>query len=320
MKRAAWAWTALAVLAIAAGSYGLYLWLQPAPLPAQVLYGNGHVEGTEVRVAAETGGRVVENLMVEGRTVKRGDLLLRVDDTDITLRKAGAEAEIASLRSQRDAGEAELRLWRHHRETAQAELARIRKLRRQGVATVERLDQAANAAEEAGGRAAALQALVASLDARTAAARRQLDLVAFQLEKTRLVAPLDATVLVKAAEAGEFLRPGSTVAVLVDLSKIELKVYLPEREIGKLKLDAPARVRVDAFPHRLFEARVERVDQEAQFTPRDIHMPQERTRMVFGVTLAVDNRDRLLKPGMPADAWILWQPQAGWPARLFVPE
>jgi len=320
MMRAAWAWTALVVVAIAGGSYGLYVWLQPAPLPEQVLYGNGHVEGTEVRVAAEVGGRVVESRIVEGRAVKRGELLLRIDDTDIALQKAGAEAEIASLRSQRDANEAELRLWRHHRQTADAELERIRRLGRQGVATAERLDQAANAATEASGRVAALQALVASLDARTTAARRQLDLVSSQLEKTRVVAPIDATVLVKAAEAGEYLRPGGTVAVLVDLSKIELKVFLPEREIGKVKLDAPARVRVDAFPDRQFEARVERMDQQAQFTPRDIHMPQERTRMVFGVTLAVDNRDRLLKPGMPADAWILWRPQAGWPARLFVPQ
>lgn len=108
--------------------------------------------------------------------------------------------------------------------------------------------------------------------------------------------------------------------MLVRLSQIELKIYLPESLIGKVKLDAPARVRVDAFPKRLFDARIERVDQEAQFTPRDIHMPQERTRMVFGVTLAVDNRERLLKPGMPADAWILWQPRAGWPAHLFVPQ
>ncbi len=80
-----------------------------------------------------------------------------------------------------------------------------------------------------------------------------------------------------------------------------------------------ARVKVDAFADRFFEARVARVDQRAQFTPRDIHMPEERVRMVFGVTLALENPQGVLKPGMPADAWILWKSGAAWPDRLFVP-
>jgi HlyD family secretion protein len=127
-------------------------------------------------------------------------------------------------------------------------------------------------------------------------------------------------VLVKAAEVGEFLQPGQTIAVLVDLSSVKLKIYLPEKDIGKVKLDAAARARVDAFPKQLFDARVAQIDQQAQFTPRDIHMPEERVRMVFGVKLALDNGDGLLKPGMPADAWILWQPNSKWPERLFVPQ
>lgn len=315
-----WAWTGMVLVAIAAGAYGFYAWMQPLPLPGQLLYGNGHVEGTEVRVAAEVEGRVVESSMVEGRTVKRGDLLLQIDDADLKLQKAQAEAEVVSLASQRDASAAELQLWRHHQSTAETDLTRYRKLEAIGAATSQRLDQAANTAKEAEEHVAALQALVASLDARATAARRDVDLVNLRLEKTRVIAPISATILTKTAEVGEFIETGSQVAVLVDLSHLELKIYLPEAEIGKVKLDAPARVRIDAFPERLFDARVERIDQEAQFTPRDIHMPQERTRMVFGVTLAIDNRERLLKPGMPADAWLLWQPQAGWPARLFVPE
>lgn len=317
--RASWAWTGLILVALAAGSYGLYAWLQPKPLPQQVLYGNGHVEGTDVRVASEVAGRVVENKIVEGQTVQRGNLLLRLDDTEFKLQKARAQAEVASLRSQRGASEAELALWRHHQKTAEQDLDRYRQLEKTGAVTPQQLEKAENVAKEAAGRVTALEAQVASLTARMTAAQRELDLVALKIEKSEIVAPIGATVLVKTAEVGEFLQPGSPVAVLVDLSRITLKIYVPEAEIGKVKLGAAARVRVDAFPQRLFDARVDRVDQRAQFTPRDIHMPQERTRMVFGVTLAIYNPDGALKPGMPADAWILWQPQAGWPASLFVP-
>jgi HlyD family secretion protein len=109
------------------------------------------------------------------------------------------------------------------------------------------------------------------------------------------------------------------VAVLVDLGQVELRVFLAQHEIGKVRLGDPARVRVDAFPERNFEARIARVDQRAQFTPRDVHMPEERVTQVFGVTLALTNPDGLLKPGMVADAWILWQDGADWPDRLTVP-
>jgi Barrel-sandwich domain of CusB or HlyD membrane-fusion len=131
--------------------------------------------------------------------------------------------------------------------------------------------------------------------------------------------PAPPTLETRAIEVGELATPGRAVAVLVDLSRMDLKVFIPEKDIGKVELDDPARVRVDAFPDRLFEPSVARVDQRAQFTPRDIHMPEERVRLVFGVTLSLDNPDGVLKPGMPADAWILWQEDAPWPEHLIVP-
>lgn len=146
---------------------------------------------------------------------------------------------------------------------------------------------------------------------------RQLEL---ELAKTEIRAPISGTVLIKGIERGEFSTPGKVVAVLVDLNRLELKVYLPERDIGKVKLNAPARVRVDAFPDRYFEAAIARVDQRAQFTPRDIHMPEERVRMVFGVTLNLRNEGGFLKPGMPADAWMRWDSNVPWPKHLVIPQ
>lgn len=108
--------------------------------------------------------------------------------------------------------------------------------------------------------------------------------------------------------------------MLVDLSRLELKVYIPERDLGKVDLKDAARVRVDAFPDRYFDATVSRIDQQAQFTPRDIHLPEERVRMVFGVTLALENPDGVLKPGMPADAWIRSGKATSWPQRLVIPQ
>lgn len=317
--RAKWLWTALALLLAAGGSYGLYLYLQPAPLPPQLLYANGNVEATEVRVSAEVAGRVVESRLEEGKSVGRGELLVRLDDTDLQLRKARAAAEVEALQREREKVEREHLVLRHHVQTAERELARYRELAARGTAAQQRLDEAENAYREAGGRLAASEAAAAALDARIDAARRELDLIANQIGKTEVTAPIAGTVLATAAEAGEFVQAGEPVALLADLTKVEVKVFVPERDIGKIRLSAPARIRVDAFPARTFDGRVARVDQHAQFTPRAIHMPEERVRTVFGVTLAVGNPEGVLKPGMPADAWILWQTGAGWPDRLFVP-
>lgn len=317
--RKTWLWTGMILVVIAGGSYGLYLYLRPPHLPDQVLYGNGHIEGTEIHVAAEVGGRVVESGVVEGTSVSAGALLVRIDDTDLALRKERAEAEIEALRRAREQTVRELQVARHHLETAQRDLARYRELQQRDAVPPQRLEQAEDAFQEARGQLAVREAEIGVIDARIEAAQKDLGLVANELEKTRITAPIAGTLLAKAVEAGEFAQPGRTVAILIDLSRLELRVFIPEGEIGKVQLGAPARVRIDAFPDRLFEGRVARVDQTAQFTPRDIHMPEERTRMVFGVTVALDNPDHILKPGMPADAWILWPADTRWPAQLFVP-
>ncbi len=72
---------------------------------------------------------------------------------------------------------------------------------------------------------------------------------------------------------GRACGPGANRGVSADLTRIELKVNVPASEVGKIELDGPARVRVDAFPERYFEARAARVDPRPRFTPKDIHMP-----------------------------------------------
>lgn len=314
-----WMLTALVLVVIAGGSYGLFSYLSPRPLPTQLLYANGHIEGTEVRLAAEVPGQVVSSNLVEGRSVQKGDVLLEIDSTELTLEKERVDAQIAALAAQRRRAQSELDTANHHQTTANRELDRVRELKNRGTATPQQLDAAENAFEEAQGHVNELAAEIAAVDAQTEAARRQMETIEYRISKTRLTAPADGTVLVKGLEQGEYAQPGQTAAVLVNLARMDLRVFIPESDLAKIKLGDQARIRVDAFPDRLFDARVARVDESAQFTPRDIHMPDERVRTVFGVVLRVDNPEGELKPGMPADAWILWQPDAGWPQHLFVP-
>lgn len=317
--RRSWLWTPLLLIGLAVGSYATYLYLSPAPLPDGLIYGNGHIEGTEVRVSAEVSGRVLDSTLVEGTAVAAGDLLVVLDDADPQIRLREVRAERDAIGKERERVAQQLVTWKHHLVTAEKDLERSRKLERRGTIPQRRLETAEDAAQEAQGRVAALQAQLAQAEARQSAAAERINLLELQLEKARIHAPIAGMILAKAIETGEFATPGRVVAVVVDISRLDLKVYIPERDIAKVKLGDPARVRVDAFPDRTFEATVKRVDQQAQFTPRDVHMPEERTRMVFGVTLEMRNSAGYLKPGMPADSWIRWQADAPWPDRLTVP-
>lgn len=317
--RKTWAVTALILLVVAGGSYGLYLYLRPADLPVQLLYANGHIEGTEVRIASEVQGQVLSSTMTEGEEVSEGDLLLEIDNTQLVLERQRLEAETEALERERQRAQVQLDTARHHLKTASDDLERYRELQSKGTVSPQQLERAENAFEEARGAVDALIVQISAREAKIEALNRQQEIIEYRISKTRLTAPVNGTVLTKALDPGEYAQPGQVAAVLVDLSEVELRVFIPEADLGKVTLGDPARIRVDAFPDRLFDGHVARVEQRAQFTPRDIHMPDERVRTVFGVILSVENLGRELKPGMPADAWILWDDKAGWPDRLFVP-
>ncbi len=148
--------------------------------------------------------------------------------------------------------------------------------------------------------------------ARIQAAEARRALAQANVTDTRVLAPFGGTVLRKLVEEGEVVAAGTPLVTFVDLSKLHVKVYIPERDIGKVKLGNPARVYVDAFSERFFEATVSEVAQQAEFTPRDIHMKDERVKLVFALRLAIKNPEGFLKPGMPADARIRWQAEASW--------
>jgi multidrug resistance efflux pump len=126
------------------------------------------------------------------------------------------------------------------------------------------------------------------------------------LAERRVVAPANGTILSRPVEVGDVVSPGSPVFVMVDMNRLYLKVYIPEPEIAKLKLGDRADVSVDAFPGRTFAARVTKIYEQAEFTPKNVETQEERLKLVFGVELSFVHPEGVLKPGMPADGAIRW--------------
>jgi HlyD family secretion protein len=133
-----------------------------------------------------------------------------------------------------------------------------------------------------------------------------------QLKDTRILAPCDGIVVTRVIEPGEVVAAGATVLVVVDFDKLYLKGYLPNNEISRIKLSDPARIYLDAFPDKFFEAKVTKINQQAEFTPKNVDTPQQRVKLVFGIELRVNNATRTFKPGMPADSVVKTDPAATW--------
>jgi len=130
-------------------------------------------------------------------------------------------------------------------------------------------------------------------------------LIDSQLADTIVASPVDGVVLVKAADVGEVLAPGTTVVTVGDIDHPWLRGYVNETDLGKVKLGAKAKVTTDSYPGKVYQGRVTFISSEAEFTPKQIQTEQERVKLVYRIKIEMDNPRRELKSNMPADAEIV---------------
>jgi len=153
---------------------------------------------------------------------------------------------------------------------------------------------------------AALAAQVTQAEAALAEAQSMLDDLVIR-------APATGMITTRVVDAGEVVAAGSPLFDIVDLDRLYLKVYVPEIEIGKVRLGLPARIYTDAFPDKPFPATLRYIASQAEFTPKEVQTADERIKLVYAVKLYLDeNPDHRLTPGLPADAVIRWQENAPW--------
>jgi HlyD family secretion protein len=149
------------------------------------------------------------------------------------------------------------------------------------------------------------QAEIASATAQLEQARAQLREAEANLEDLAVRAPFGGTVITRTAEPGEVVMAGTPIVTLLDLNKVYLRGFVPEGQIGRVRVGQPARIYLDSNPKQAVEAYVSRVDPEAMFTPENTYFREERVKQVVGVKLQLKDSMGFAKPGMPADGEIL---------------
>ena len=294
----------LAVTALVIGSCG--------ERNGDTIEASGIIEGTDTRVGSEVSGKVVSIRTDEGMTVQRGDTLVVIDETNYRIQYrqavAGAEAAEAQWRlavegTRREdlvQAEAVYRAAEADFKRATTLLASSTITRKQFDDTEARFISAEQTYEKlmSGLRKDEILAARALRDQALA----QRDQLAQRLSDCYIVSPSSGIVTVKAVEPGEFVPAGSNLLRITKLDTVKLAIYVPEDDLASLRIGQEARVMIDGAGERTFPGTVVSVSDVAEFTPKNVQTREERTKLVFAVKIRIPNPERILKPGMPADA------------------
>jgi HlyD family secretion protein len=304
------------------------------------LRASGYVEATEVRVAPEVGGRILELAVEEGDRLAAGAPIARLDtsDTDLAVQRAQAEraqavAQLNLLRAgarvedvrqasaQAESAQADVAAAESELRSAIADLARFeallaanagsRKQRddaltRRDVATarVSAATERARASAEglarvrAGARReeiAAAQARIDAVDAQIAALRKS------QADAT-VKAPVAGIITARLVDPGELIAARTALVVVTDLDRAWANVYVDEPIVPRLTLGQTIPLVTDAGQR--IDGRITFISPKAEFTPRNVQTAEERTKLVYRIKVTTDNRQGILKSGMPVEAEI----------------
>lgn len=365
-----------AFLALALVLTGALVWSQWKGSRVMV---SGFVEADEIRVGSRVGGRVAKVSVIEGATVKKGDVLLEFEPFDLREQKAQAAAvlaqrqrdyekmnagnrpeEVAQAQYRREQLQAnlaklkagprkqEIAAAKAELELAEAELVRakmnndrVRALFEKGAATPDQRDQAQTEFRVAGAtvtvRTEQLQLLeegtrpediaqaeaqlreaseaanlakigfrqedIMAAKAAMESARAALEAIDRKMEELTVVSPVEGVVEAVELQPGDLVAPNAPALSMVDMTTLRVRAYVPENHLG-VQLGQELDVRVDSYPKRSFKGKVTFIARQAEFTPGNVQTPEERSKQVFRVRIELDNREKLLRPGMAADVWL----------------
>jgi len=302
-----------------------WFWGRQKPLPEGLIQANGRIEGDHYTVASKVSGKIITLLAREGDEVIKGQVLLELDDDQIRAKVEQAQATVKAFNAQLKAARTDLSTLKESVPLEIATASRQQKEHTNLALRVAREDHAVaqaaltQAKKQLAGaelgweRIKTRTSRVSALEAQLQQAQATLAEAQSVLDDLTISAPATGMITTRIVDTGEVIVAGSPLYDIVDLDRLYLKCYVPEKQIGKVRLGLPAQIYTDAFPDTPFPATVRYISSTAEFTPKEVQTPDERVKLIYAVKLYLDaNPKHRLTPGLPADAVIRWQEDAPW--------
>jgi HlyD family secretion protein len=292
---------------------------QPAGLQAA-----GTIEATQVDLRSKVTGTLQGLTIAPGNPVKENQLVANIIRNDLAAQKerdalavAKAQAQLDDLTSgarEQEIREAEIAVDRAriNYEQAAKDYDRASVLFKQNAISETDMEktelafkQSQNSLESAMVRLNLFQA--GSRTDQIEAARIELERSVAVLkaaeaftEDTKIICPIEGTVLTRNFENGEVIQAGASVATIANLNDMWIKVYIPTDDLPKIVLGQQVKFTVSGSDE-VYSGNIEEIASSGEYTPKVIQTKKERTNIVYAVKIKISNENYVLKPGMPAD-------------------
>ncbi len=253
---------------------GIFVYVGQKSNRTKELFYSGTIEATQAKLSFQVPGRVAKVNFQEGQSVKKSQIIAELDRAELEARHEQAKASVKS---------ASVTLV-----NAQKNYERFEDLFKKGVVSEKERDNLKLNFEIAQSKLAETKALLKQ--------------ASVYLDYTQLKSPMDGVITSRNIEPGETIAAGREVITVSALSRVDLKIFVDETQIGKVKPNQEAEVTVDTFPGKVYAGVVSFISPEGEFTPKIIQTKKERVKLVYLVKISIANPNFELKSGMPADA------------------
>jgi len=286
---------------------------------------SGQVEADTVKILPLIGGRIIEINFEKGKRVKEGEVLAKIDCTEIELQLKQAKAALKGANAklqliEKGARKEDIRWMRQiikqakiNKEKADRDIQTLGPLATQGAIPQKQYDDLISAQALAEAKLAEAQeqytkmikgAQPEEIESALSAveqAEATIDIIEKKLNDCIVLSPASGTVTHKLAQLGEIAAPGIPLGIIAKLDRVKVVGFISEKELGHIKLGDPVHIYVDSFPGKPLKGIVTWIADEAEFTPKNIQTEEERIKTVYEIEATVDNQKGILKDGMPVD-------------------
>jgi HlyD family secretion protein len=262
----------------------------------------GNFEATEITIAAQAAGELLQFNLEEGEFIKSDRLIGYIDSTDLVLKKQQLFSQIQAVHSKFANLDAQIEVFEQQKINVMRDKDRIQKMFIDGAATQKQVDDIQGQVDVIKKQIKSIKAQRQAVNAEQEVIRKQIDLVNESIKKSVIINPLDGVVLTKYVNAFEMVGIGKPLYKIADLREMKLKVYVSGAQLPDLKIGQEVEVLVDKnkTENSRFNGTISWISESAEFTPKIIQTKKERVNLVYAVKVRVRN-DGSLKIGMPGE-------------------
>jgi HlyD family secretion protein len=266
--------------------------------------GYGNFEATEIIISAENSGKIMQFNLDEGTVLKENTLIGYIDTIPLSLKLEQLAISKSIIASKSKSVLSQIAVLNAKLESVIITKNRIKNLLKDNAATQKQLD-------DVNGEVNIIKQQISSVEFQNTPIVNeyknidiQLKQLKDQLLKSKIINPVNGTVLTKYAEQNEITAFGKPLYKIADLNNMQLRVYISETQLASVQIGQKVTVKIDdGDAMKSYTGTVNWIASEAEFTPKIIQTKEERVALVYAVKITVKN-DGSLKIGMPAEMWL----------------